>query len=214
MDGGSLGKIIEAEFHFDRYKPELSPKQHKETALPGSGLLHDLGPHLIDQALYLFGMPASIFGYTKITRPGSAVNDYFDIQLFYPDITVRLKSSLLVKEALPGFIVHGSNGSFIKERADIQEDILKMGEKPGTESWGTEPKEAAGVLNIQKDGKDLRENIISDKGNYMEFFEGLHQAITNNKPLPVAGEDGLRVMKIIDAVIKSNEEGTVVKLQQ
>jgi len=213
VEEGLLGNIIDAEFHFDRYKPELSPKQHKETPLPGSGLLHDLGPHLIDQALYLFGMPSSVFGSIRIVRPGSLVNDHFDIMLFYPTLTVSLKSSLLVKELLPAYILHGMNGSLTKERADVQEDILKEGQKPGTKEWGTEPSAAMAVLNINKNGETSRTTIASLQGNYMDFYNGLYEAIVHNKELPVSAEDGLRVMRMIEAVLESNSAGTAIAVR-
>ena len=209
VDEGLVGDIIEAEFHFDRYKPALSPKQHKETNIPGAGLLHDLGPHLIDQALYLFGMPRSVFGLLRTVRPLSVVNDYFDITLFYQNLTVRLKSGLLVKEALPAYILHGTKGSFIKERADIQEDILKQGAKPGTANWGKEPESARGILNLVENGEEQRIMMPSLPGNYMEFYDGLYEAIVNNKALPVSAADGLNVMLVIEAVLRSAGSQTV-----
>jgi len=209
VDEGLVGDIIEAEFHFDRYKPALSPKQHKETNIPGAGLLHDLGPHLIDQALYLFGMPRSVFGLLRTVRPLSVVNDFFDITLFYQNLTVRLKSGLLVKEALPAYILHGTKGSFIKERADIQEDILKQGAKPGTANWGKEPESARGILNLVENGEEQRIMMPSLPGNYMEFYDGLYEAIVNNKALPVSAADGLNVMLVIEAVLRSAGSQTV-----
>lgn len=204
VEEDSLGDIIEAEFHFDRFRPILSPKQHKESDIPGAGLLHDLGPHLVDQALYLFGMPESVFGILKKTRAGSVVNDYFDITFFYPALTLRLKSSLLVKELLPAYILHGTKGSFIKERADVQEDVLKQGQKPGSADWGTEPASTAGILTIDDNGKTIRTTIPSLQGNYMEFYEVLFEALVNGSELPVAAQEGLDVMHIIEAVIESD----------
>jgi predicted dehydrogenase len=212
LDEGILGEIKEVEFHYDRFTIELSPKAHKETVNGGSGLLHDLGPHLIDQALYLFGMPQSVFGYISITRPQSIVNDYFDVLLFYGDFNVRLKAGLIVKEPQPSFIVHGSNGSFLKPRADVQEDELKKGMKPGTADWGKEPEDAKGLLNYLKDGDTYRNYIPSEQGNYMELFEKWHEAITQNKPAPVTGEDGVNVMRIIEAVQESNKTKKVIRL--
>lgn len=214
VEEGALGNIIEAEFHFDRYRPELSPKQHKESTIPGSGLLHDLGPHLIDQALYLFGMPQSVFGLLKMTRPGSIVNDYFDILLFYPMLTLRLKSGMFVKELLPAYILHGTKGSFIKKRADIQEDVLKLGQKPGTPDWGTEPTSAAGILTLDDHSKTIRNTIPSLQGNYMEFYDGLYEALINGKELPVTAEGGLNVMRIIEAAIESDQTGKRILLNQ
>ncbi len=209
VDQKLLGDIIEAEFHFDRYKPALSPKQHKETAIPGSGLLHDLGPHLIDQALYLFGMPDCVSGILRTVRPGSLVNDYFDITLFYESFLLRLKSSLLVKEILPAYILHGTKGSFVKERADIQEDSLKIGLKPQSATWGEEPETASGILNLQNTGKT---SIVTLPGNYMEFYNALYHALNGGNELPVSGFDGLRVIQVIEAVIESNESKKRVAL--
>ena len=212
LASGKLGKIIEAEFRFERYKPELSTKQHKETPVPGSGLLHDLGPHIIDQALHLFGMPESVFGVLKITRPASIVNDLIDIMLFYHDKTIRLRSSLMVKEPFPAYAIHGHNGSFLKHRADSQEDKLKLGNKPGTPGWGKEEPEKPGVLNIVEGGQTEFTSIIPEQGNYMEFYEQLYGAIVEGQPLPVSAGDGLRVMRIIEAVQDSNISGRIVDL--
>lgn len=209
---GSLGKIVEAEFHFDRFNLNLSPKQHKETINPGAGLLHDLGPHIIDQALYLFGMPQSVFGFLRVLRPSSLVNDYIDMHLFYPGLTVRLKAGLIVKEQPAAYSLHGTHGSFVKMRADIQEDVLKQGAKPNTADWGTEPREAAGILNILKDGETIRTSVTSLQGNYMEFYDALYEGITNDQDLPVSGEEGLNVMRIIGAVQESHNTRSIVSL--
>ena len=208
-----LGNIIEAEFHFDRFKPTLSPKTHKEPLTPGAGLLHDLGPHLIDQAIYLFGMPQSLFGHLKITRPLSLVNDYMDVLLFYPLLTVRLKGGYLVKEPLPSYILHGTKGSFLKPRTDVQEDALKAGLKPVNTDWGTEPSNEQGLLNVLVDDESHRQYITSEQGNYMDFYESLYQAIIHDTALPVTGNDGLKVMKIIEAILQSDELKKVVELE-
>ncbi len=205
VDDGILGEITEAEFHFDRYKPELSPKKHKESGIPGSGLLHDLGPHIIDQALCLFGMPVSVFGILNITRPGSVVNDDIEIILNYSTRSVKLKAGLLVKEILPAYFLRGTKGTFTKERADIQEDILKMGQKPGTKNWGTEPETASGMLKLSNNGKTKRMPVRSLQGNYMEFYDGLYNSIIYGKPLPVSAQDGLNVMRVIEAVQDSDK---------
>jgi len=210
LDSGELGEIVEAEFHYDRYNQLLSPKAHKETSNPGAGLLHDLGPHLIDQAIYLFGMPEKVFGTLRITRPSSLVNDYIDILLFYPTMNLRLKAGLIVKEPQPSFILHGRNGSFLKPRADVQEDTLKTGVLPQGEDWGKEPAGAEGLLNILVNGETVRKTIPSEQGDYMALYEGLFKAITFDETPLVSGEDGLKVMKIIEAVLMSNGTGTVI----
>lgn len=208
VESGVLGELHSVDFNFCRFKPELSAKTHKELPIPGAGLLHDLGPHLVDQALHLFGMPQSVFGRLMVTRPLSAVNDHVDITLFYPKLTVRLQLGLMVKEPLPAFVLHGKNGSFHKCRADVQEDDLKKGQKPGQVIWGVEPASAKGLLHV--DGMEKR-LIDSLHGNYLEFYDGLYQALVHQTALPVSGQDGLNVMRIIDAVLTSDNCGMKVK---
>lgn len=212
LDENLLGEIVEAEFHFDRYNPLLSAKVHKETKNGGAGILRDLGPHLIDQAVYLFGYPKAVFADVRITREKSVVDDYIDILLYYPDKRVRLKAGFFVREAIPSFALHGKKGSFLKTRGDIQEDVLKTGAKPNLQDWGTEPAEKAGILHTEKEGKPYRETVPTLQGNYYEFFDLLYQSIAMDKPEPVSAEDGLKVMKIIDAAQQSSEQKKVIEL--
>ena len=205
-----LGNIVEAEIHFDRYSESLSPKQHKEVPGPGAGILYDLGPHLIDQALQLFGMPTAVFADATNLRPISQVEDYIELILFYENLRVRLKAGYLVREILPSYIIHGSKGSFIKPRADVQEADLQEGKDLSSPDWGVEPQTGMGLLHTEIDGRIVREYISSEKGNYMEYYNGLYEAIRNNKPVPVTAEDGLKVIKIIETAFKSVEEKRIV----
>ena len=212
VEGKWLGDLVEVEMHFDRFKEELSPKLHKETPGPGSGSLYDLGAHLIDQALQLFGMPEKIFADIHPVRPISKVDDYFELLLYYNKLRVRLKSSYVVREALPAYVFHGLKGSFIKPKTDVQETLLLAGITPGKSDWGTEPESEMGLLHTEKNGEVVREYIKSERGNYDEYYDGIYQAIRNNKPLPVTAADGLLVIKIIEAAYKSNETKKVVDL--
>jgi predicted dehydrogenase len=205
-----LGNIVEAEFHFDRYKEELSPKLHKEIPGPGTGSLYDLGSHLIDQALQLFGEPEAVFADIAIMRPISQVDDYFELLLYYPTWRVRLKSSYQVKETLPGYIIHGSKGSFIKPKTDVQEAMLQAGKIPGTADWGTEPESERGLLHTEKDGKTIREYIPSMRGNYGEYYDAIYAAIRENKPVPVSAEDGLKVVELIETAYESSRIKKVI----
>jgi scyllo-inositol 2-dehydrogenase (NADP+) len=208
-----LGEVVEAEIHFDRYSEILSYKQHKETPGPGAGILYDLGPHLIDQALQLFGMPTAVFADTTNLRPISLVDDYVELILFYNNLRVRLKSGYLVRELLPAYIFHGTKGSFIKPRADVQETDLQKSKSPAESDWGTEPEAGKGLLHTDKDGQNIiREYISSEKGNYMAYYDGLHQAIRHDKPLPVSAEDGLKVICIIEAAFKSVQKKRIIEL--
>ncbi|WP_418264378.1 Gfo/Idh/MocA family oxidoreductase [Flavobacterium faecale] len=205
-EDGLLGELIDAEFHFDRYTPDLSPKAHKETINDGSGILKDLGPHIIDQALSLFGFPQAVHGDIRITRNHSLVDDWLDIALFYPDFRVRLKAGFFNREMIPSFILQGKKGSFFKHRGDVQEDQLKRNHKPNLTNWGTEDKALEGLLHTEIDGKVIRKKIPTLQGNYYDFFDGMYQAIANNTTEPVTAQQGIQVMQIIEAVIQSNKE--------
>lgn len=212
LDEGLLGDLIEAEFHFDRYKEEVSPKQHKEIPGPATGSLYDLGSHLIDQALQLFGFPNAIFADIRIARPYSKVDDYFDLLLYYPHHRVRLKSSYQVREPLPGYILHGSKGSFIKPKTDVQETMLQAGIAPDSEGWGIEPEAEKGLLHTEQNGEVVREFINTLPGNYMDFYSGIYNSIRNHANLPVTAEEGKDVIKLIEAAFKSSELCKVIDL--
>lgn len=206
-----LGRVVEAEFHFDRYRRDLSPKQHKETPGPGTGALYDLGSHLIDQAVQLFGVPQSVFADIRMVRAASQVDDYFEVLLYYPELRVRLHSSYLVREALPGYVIHGELGTFIKPKTDVQEMALQAGRLPNEENWGKDDSEK-GFLHTERAGEEIRENVESLRGNYMEYFNGIHQSLRNGAPPPVSAKDGLTVIKIIAAAFESSATGCVIRL--
>jgi len=212
IDDGILGDLVEAEFHFDRYNPLLSPKAHKETVNDGAGILKDLGPHLIDQAVCLFGSPKSVFGDIRYTRENSLVDDWIDLLLIYENFRVRLKASFFVREANPAYTIHGKKGSFLKPRGDVQEDDLKAGKKPNLETWGTEDEELQGLLHTEADGKTIREKVPTLQGNYFSFFDGVFNSITNNVAEPVTAQDGVKVMQVIEAAIASNAAQKVIDL--
>lgn len=201
-----LGDMAEVEIHYDRYSEALSPKVHKEIPGPGTGILYDLAPHLIDQALQLFGMPEAVFADLRILRPVSRVDDYMEVLLYYPSFPVRLKSGYLVRETPPAYTVHGAKGSFIKRRSDVQETDLLQGRL----SDGKEPESEWGILHTDAG----REYVPSLHGDYGSFYTQLARAIREDAPLPVSPEDGVAIMRVIEAAIRSNREGAVVRLTQ
>jgi len=215
VDEGLLGQIVEAELHYDRYTTALSPKVHKETPGPGRGLLYDLGSHLLDQVLQLFGMPSAVFADIGIIRPISKVDDYMELLLYYPaqrNLRVRLKSSYLVREPIPATALYGTLGTFLKPKADPQEQRLLAGAMPDEKDWGVEPESGKGLLHTEKDGKVIREYIPSLPGNYGAFYEEMYEAIRHNKPVPVTPEEGIDIIRVIAAAYKSNEEKRVVPI--
>jgi scyllo-inositol 2-dehydrogenase (NADP+) len=210
VDSGVLGKIVEAEFHYDRFTPALSPKLHKETPGPGRGLLYDLGAHLIDQALQLFGDPEAVFADIFIIRDESKVDDYMELLLFYPGCRVRLKSSYLIREPMPSYSLFGHKGSFLKSRTDVQERHLLAGEMPGGADWGVEPDNERGLLHAEIGGRIVREYLPSERGNYMDYFTGIYEAIRDGKPLPVTAEEGTRIIRVIGKAYASVKEKKIV----
>ena len=212
LEENVLGEIVEAEIRFDRYNPQLSAKKWKESKNDGAGVLKDLGPHIIDQALCLFGYPNAVFADIRNLRENSLNDDNIDILLYYSDKRVRLHAGFFNKEQVPGFIIQGRKGSFFKSRADIQEDVLKTGKKPNLVDWGKEPIENEGLLNISLNGETIRKTIPTIPGNYYDFFEGVYHSIINNSIEPVTANDGLKVMQIIEAAIESSNQKKVIDL--
>ena len=212
IKSGVLGRLVDAEFHYDRYKPLIGPKLHKETPGPGAGLLNDLGPHLIDQAICLFGMPKQLYADIRVIRDNSKVDDWFSIVFHYPDLRVTLKSSNICREHVPAFALNGVNGSFLKSMADVQENALLRGEKPNFDDWGLQPDSERGLLHAEKDGVEIKERVPTERGNYYDFFDGVYNAIKNDTEMPVTADDGINVMKILDAAVRSNESKKLVQI--
>lgn len=207
-----LGEIVEVEIHFDRFKEELSPKIHKETPGLGAGILIDLGPHLIDQTICLFGMPEAVFADLRITRLNSVVDDYFELLLYYPTLRVRLKAGYQVREAVPSYIIHGMRGSFLKTRADVQEEHLLANKLPSSPEWGVEPVEAQGLLHTKMNDKIIRGKVPTLAGNYADYYKEVGNAIAQNSAMPVTAQDGINVMRIIEASRQSSELRKVISL--
>lgn len=205
-----LGEISQVEIRYDRFKESLSPKIHKETPGPGAGLLYDLGSHLIDQVLQLFGKPLALFADITIIRPISQVDDYFELIFYYERKRVIVKASNQVREGLPAYVLNGSKGTFIKSRTDVQENDLIAGKIPDSENWGVEPESGKGLLHTARDEKVIKESVIPPVGNYMDYFTQMYKAIRFNDPVPVTPEEGLEVIKIIEAAFVSSNEGRVV----
>ena len=201
LDSGKLGKLVEVHLRYDRYRNVIGPKAFKEKPVEASGLLYDLGPHLLDQVISLLGKPLNFHKILGKNRAGTLVDDYFSIQLSYPDsVNIFVTSSMLVVNPQPGFILHGVNGSFIKQRTDIQEEQLLAGMKLTDPGYGVEPANKDGLLTtIDADGNKTEEIIKSEVGSYLPLFEAVYQAITNNEPYPVTREDVLVQLEIIES---------------
>lgn len=201
IESGKLGKLVEVHMRYDRYRNVIGPKAFKENPIAASGLLYDLGPHLLDQVISLFGKPLSYHKILGKNRVGTLVDDYFSIQLSYPNsLQVFVTASMLVVNPQAGFVLHGVNGSFIKQRTDIQEEQLLAGMKLTDPGYGIEPASKDGLLTtIDAEGHKTEEMIPSEVGSYLPLFEAVYQAINNNKPYPVTREDVLTQLEIIES---------------
>lgn len=211
-----LGNIKEVEIRFDRFRTEPSGKAHKENPeAVGSGSLHDLGSHLVDQAVQYFGFPEKLFADVFSMKGKEFANDYFEIILFYPnDLRVRLKSSVFTKEAHFAYAVHGEKGSFLQERTDNQENELVAGAVPEYgEEWTKPLTETDGILNYLNENKETERILTSSEpGNYMNYYQQIYEFIVFGYALPSPAEEIIKNMKIIDAAAESSKQEKVIYL--
>ena len=201
IEAGSLGKLNEVHFRYDRYRNEIGPKTFKEEPIPASGLLYDLGPHLLDQAISIFGKPLSYHKILGKNRVGTQVDDYFSIHLSYADsINVFVHANMLVVDAQPAFVLHGTNGSFIKDRTDVQEAQLLKGMKPTDPMYAVEDESMAGILTlIDEEGNKTQSHRSAEKGKYPELFEAVYASLTQGKAYPVKEEQILWQLEILES---------------
>lgn len=212
VDAKLLGRLVECEIHYDRFRNYIEANTWKEEAKPGTGILYNLGSHLIDQALVLFGMPRFVDARLGIQRPGGRVNDFFDIRLEYDGLFVILKSSYLVREQGPRFILHGTEGSFLKGGIDPQEQALKEKQIPGGLDWGVEPKAFWGKLNTMVEGQHVEGPYETVPGNYLAFYDNVFDVLEKGAPLAVRPEDARNVIMLIEACQESNRRRSALEV--
>jgi scyllo-inositol 2-dehydrogenase (NADP+) len=197
---GDLGEILNLEIHYNRFKPELNVKKWKEDNSPGSGIIYDLGAHIIDQVISLFGVPKKITGQTFAQRQHSLIDDAFDIKLDYGKLKVTLTSSLMVRHESPRYIINGSKASFVKYGIDVQEDHLKAGKKPTDKDFGVEPIIQEGFLYFEENGLRVQKKVQTLPGNWALLFQNLYEAIAHNTALIIKPTEVLEQIKIIETV--------------
>ena len=204
---GSLGGVSYYEARFDRDRPQIKAGWREEEK-EGSGLLFDLGSHLIDQALSLFGPPESVSAVVEKQRPGARVDDYFRIELNYDSRQAVLQASMLAPEPGPRFLVRGDAGTFEKSGLDPQEDALKAGRRPGEIGWGRDLPKNYGTLTT-KEGARRVETL---PGAYQDYYSGLASCLLHGAPVPVAAEDARRALIVLEAARLSSAERRTVRL--
>lgn len=212
IEDGLIGEVAEFESHFDRFRNTVQQGTWKEDAEEGGSVLYNLGSHMIDQALFLFGKPQTVTAHLRTLRPEGKITDYYDIRLDYGKFAAIIKCSYLVREPGPRYMIHGTKGSFLKWGIDPQEEALKAGILPGTTNWGQEPEADWGLLHTEIDGKEIRSKYETIPGNYLVFYQNVYDAIIYGSTLAVKPEESKLGLEILEACLRSNEEKRTIIL--
>jgi scyllo-inositol 2-dehydrogenase (NADP+) len=208
---GTLGKLARYEAHFDRFRAQLRPGAWREASEPGSGLLFDLGPHLIDQALLLFGAPDRLTADVRREREGAIADDAFDVVLHYGEFRAVLGASMLAASPGPRFLLYGTHGSFVKYGADPQAEAIKLGEIPGGDRWGEEPEAMWGKLSLAKQDAITTDQVPTEPGDYRGYYANVRDAILGKAALDVTPQQALDLMYALELAQESNRRGCTLE---
>jgi predicted dehydrogenase len=205
---GTIGDVVEFRSEMARWRPHVRDRW-RERPGPGAGLWYDLGPHLVDQALELFGAPRAVQATLRTLRPGGETDDWFEVALDYPTRQVLVASSMLAADAPPRFVVRGTTGSLVKQHGDVQEERLLAGDRPGHAGWGQDDD----PLLVLRDGAEAV-RVPVPAGNYGQFYAAVHGAIAHGSRPPVPVAHAVLVMTIVTAAIDSSTTGRVVTVSE
>jgi len=212
---GQLGRIVSFEVHYDRYRPQLKPSAWREANRPGAGIFFDIGPHLIDHAVTLFGLPEAVTADIRIQREGATVDDTFDVAFHYPGgLRADLRSSILAVSPRPHLAVRGTYGSFVKQTVDPQELNLRHGKIPSEGPWGAEPEQDWGVLTLAEGTELTQRRIPSVDCDYRVFYANLRDALLGSAALLVTPEYALDIMRLLELCRQSSAERRTIVLRE
>jgi len=208
---GSLGRIVRFESNYDRFRPQLKPNAWRERSGPGTGIFFDIAPHLIDHALLLFGMPEALTADIRMEREGAVADDAFDLTFHYArGLRADLRSSILAAVTRPRFLMHGTQGAFVKQTVDPQEGNLRSGYVPTDTAWGAEPEENWGLLTVSENGALTQRRIPPVNCDYRNFYANLRDAILGKAKLAVSTDWALDVMRLLELARQSSNERQTV----
>jgi scyllo-inositol 2-dehydrogenase (NADP+) len=208
---GVFGRIVRFESNYDRFRPQLKPDAWRERSGPGTGIFFDIAPHLIDHALLLFGLPESLTADIRMEREGAVAHDAFDLAFHYPrGLRVDLRSSILAAVTRPRFLLHGTQGAFVKQTVDPQESNLRRGYIPADSAWGAEPEENWGLLTLSENGTLTQRRVPSVNCDYRDFYANLRDAILGKTELAVSTDWALNVMRLLELARQSSNERRTV----
>jgi predicted dehydrogenase len=213
----NLGSINRFESRFERWRPVPRSNSWRETGTldEGAGLLYDLGSHLIDQALTLFGEPITVYAEMDARRDGVDTDDDCFVALTFADgVRAHLWASAIARNPGCRFRLCGMKGTFEKRGLDPQEDALRAGRRPNSTNWGAEPSELWGSICGERDGLNYEGRVETLRGDYPAFYNQMRDAIVHGAPVPVDPADGILTLRVIEAARRSAEEGVVVDLRE
>lgn len=214
VSSGRLGRLVNYEARYDRFRNFLRPGAWREEDLPGSGIHYDLGAHLVDQALQLFGQPETVFADLRVQRDGAKAIDDFELILSYPRLKVSLKGQMLAKAATPRYSLFGMNGTFIKEGVDPQEALLRDGAMPHRiGNWGQEDETSFGKLSLLENGADVAELVPSEVGSGQDFYSNIAAVLKGDGELFVKPEQARDVIRILELAEQSAVEQRIISLK-
>jgi scyllo-inositol 2-dehydrogenase (NADP+) len=213
LDQRTCGRVVLFESRFERYRPRLRGVW-RERDEPGSGILFDLGPHLLDQAVALFGTPEAVTGDVRTERDDAVVDDAFDVTLHYPGLRVRLGASMLASAPGPRFVLQGTTGSYVKYHLDPQEARLAAGGSDRSPFWEQEPRERWGTLTRATVDGTESEPLPSEAGDYRGFYANVRDAIRGTASLAVTPEQALAVLRLIECARASSTERRTLPFRQ
>ena len=214
--GGVLGRIVRFETNYDRFRPQLKPGAWRERSVPGAGILFDLAPHLIDQALLLFGPPQAITADIRTEREHAIADDAFDLVLHYPrDVRAVLRATMLAATIRPRFLLYGTQGSYLKHAFDVQEPKLRAGGIPWEETPTDAEREAnSGILTVvNADGTTSERRIPAAGSDYRDFYANVRDAMLGKAALAVSPEHALNVMRVLELASQSSARRCAVAWQ-
>lgn len=212
IQSGKLGRIVEVEWHYDRYRTNITHKKWKEDKLPGSGTWFDLGIHMVDSMLCLFGKPESVFADMRSLRRAEGSTDYFNVCFYYPDMRVILRSNTYVSEKGATVSIHGDKGSFLKFGQDVQESQMIRGMKPGMPRWAQPGEDNYGILHTHSETGPTREKTAGTKGCYEYYYHNIVDAIEGKASLEFLPQHSLWGVAMLLAAEESAQQQKLISL--
>ncbi|VUD40441.1 scyllo-inositol 2-dehydrogenase (NADP(+)) [Thalassocella blandensis] len=212
LDSGKLGRIVEVEWHYDRYRTHVTHKRWKEDKLPGSGTWYDLGIHMVDSMLSLFDMPEFVTADMRSLRRAEGSVDYFNVRFDYPDFRVILRSNTFVSEKTATVAIHGDKGSFLKFGQDVQEGQLQQGVLPGMSGWAVPGDDNLAIIHSHINGDAIREELSGSTGCYEEFYNNIGNTIQQKEPLAFSAARSLQGVRLLLAAEESQATAKTVAI--